>query len=213
MTFDELTIKYQNRLATYGIGPQAVQWSDHITQLSRFKILSQAVSDYSTINNILDFGCGLCDLNSYLRSNGVSSSYTGVDIVPEFIEIANMRMKHDNSANAILIQPGERINKNYDIIFISGVFNNKINDNLKFIKSTLSSLFEVTNIAISFNALSTHVDYFDDELFYVDPMELFNFCKVELGGDVLLKHDYVLKPNGFPYEFTIYLYKNIGFSL
>ena len=213
MSFDELTAKYQKRLATYGVGPQAVQWSDHVTQLNRFKILTQVVRDYSTINNILDFGCGLCDLNSYLRSKGISSAYTGVDIVPEFIEIANMRMTHDKSANAILTQPGEKINAYYDIIFISGVFNNKINDNLKFIKNTLSMLFEMTNIAIAFNALSTHVEYFDDELFYVDPTELFNFCKIELGGNILLKHDYVLKPNGFPYEFTIYLYKNIDFSL
>ena len=45
---------------------------------------------------------------------------------------------------------------------------------------------------ISFNAISTYVDYFDDELFYVNPMEMLEFLKSKLGGNVVMYHDYVV---------------------
>ena len=51
------------------------------------------------------------------------------------------------------------------------------------------------------------MDYVDDGLFYVDPTRVIDFCKIELGGHPILRHDYTLRPNGFPFEFSVYVYK------
>jgi hypothetical protein len=73
---------------------------------------------------------------------------------------------------------------------------------------TLRRMWAVAGKGIAFNSMSTHVDYRDPELYYVDPLEALAFCKSELGGHPVLRHDYILRPGGFPFEFAIYLYKS-----
>ena len=50
-------------------------------------------------------------------------------------------------------------------------------------------------------------DYYDPNLYYVDPMEVLNFCKQELQGHPVLRHDYSVRREGYPFEFAIYVYK------
>ena len=65
------------------------------------------------------------------------------------------------------------------------------------------------NQTISFNMLSTYVDYQDDALYYFDPKEVFHFCKEEISPSVNVKHDYGLGGNNYPYEFTVLIRKNL----
>ena len=101
------------------------------------------------------------------------------------------------------------MNKNdgYDYVFLSGVFNNIMENNWEFMKLTLRKMFNACNKGIAFNAMSTYVDYFDEELFYVDPCKVFDFCKKELSSKVTLRNDYLIKENSIPFEFAIYVYK------
>ena len=95
-----------------------------------------------------------------------------------------------------------------DYCLLSGVFNNTMPDNITFMKETLKKMFDASNKGIAFNALSTYVDYQDKDLYYSNPVEIFDFCKTTLGNKVVLRHEYQTKPNVMPFEYTVYVYKD-----
>ena len=79
--------------------------------------------------------------------------------------------------------------------------------NFKWIEKTLITLLKKTNKGIAFNNLSSYVDYKDKILYYEIPEKIFNFCKTKLSPLVTIRHDYQIKNNKVPYEFTTYIYK------
>lgn len=125
---------------------------------------------------------------TFLRAQGYESRYLGVDIVPEFVALAQGATALDPDATAQHIKPNDALPMGYDYVMLSGVFNNKMDDNWGFMTSMLRQMFASAGKAIAFNAMTTHVDYHDDELYYVDPMDVVNFCKTELGGHPVLRH-------------------------
>ena len=205
MTSADIIAHYQSLLAEHGGNHKAVQYSDVETQMKRFKVLSEISVN---LTSVLDVGCGLADLYHFLRAQGYESRYLGVDIVPEFVALAQGATALDPDATAQHIKPNDALPMGYDYVMLSGVFNNKMDDNWGFMTSMLRQMFASAGKAIAFNAMTTHVDYHDDELYYVDPMDVVNFCKTELGGHPVLRHDYVLREGGFPFEFAIYVFKD-----
>lgn len=200
----ELIEHYQSLLAKHGDSPQALQYRDAETQIARFKILGEVAS---SLNSVLDVGCGLGHLYLYLKSVGFDGKYIGVDIVPEFAEMAARNFKDDENVSIQLASGLEPLPTGCDYVLLSGVFNNRMPDNKEFMETTLRQMFASAEKGIAFNAMTSHVDYYDENLYYVDPIEVFSFCKKELGGHPVLRHDYVLSENGFPFEFAVYVYK------
>jgi SAM-dependent methyltransferase len=198
----DLVKHYQSLFKKYGPSPKAVQYADLETQIARFEILAQIDSN---LTSVIDVGCGLGDFWSFLRSKGDQSRYLGLDIVPEFIEHANARFTDDSKAQ--LINSADVLPTGYNYAILSGVFNNKTDDNWEFMTKTLRSMYVASTKGIAFNAMSKFVDYYDPNLYYVDPMEVLNFCKQELQGHPVLRHDYSVRREGYPFEFAIYVYK------
>lgn len=97
-----------------------------------------------------------------------------------------------------------------DFVIINGVFNNKVpgNDGFGYMCDILCRLMPIVRKGIAFNAMSTYVDFLDEELVYFDPGRVFNFCKENLSNLVSLRHDYQVKPDVLPYEFCTYVYKD-----
>ena len=199
---DKLIAHYQALFKEHGASAEALQWADRDTQVARFQVLAEIAPD---LGSVLDFGCGLGDLLAYLRQNGFEGDYCGVDIVPEFID-AVTRLA-DPKARAVLDQDGGPLPKGYDYAIVSGVFNNVMDDNRGFFEDTLRRLWQAVEKGIAFNAMSTWVDYHDPGLWYVDPADVIRFCKEELKGHVTLRHDYVLREGGYPFEFAVYVSK------
>jgi SAM-dependent methyltransferase len=205
MNRTDLVKAYQDRLATYGPGPQAVQYADHASHIARFEIL--AAIDPG-MESVLDVGCGLGDFCHYLRARGSTADYLGIDLVPEFVAHAQTAFADDPLSSVMLGDATAELPRGRDYAILSGVFNNLMDDNWGFMTTTLRRMYAAARRGIAFNAMTSHVDYRDPELFYVDPMQVFAFCKAELGGHPVLRHDYVTRPGGFPYEFAIYVYKS-----
>jgi SAM-dependent methyltransferase len=203
MMIKDLKAHYQRLYAQSGDSPAAVQYPTHDSQVVRFSILS---CDIDKSCNIIDLGCGLADMLPYLRQNGFTGKYLGCDFVPEFIELAKRKYGKDPCAKFMefnILQ--DVLPTGYDYVLISGIFNNKIKNNQEFIELALKESMAKVNLGVVFNALSDYVQYQDETLFYISPLTLFDYCKRNLTPYVTLKHDYLTKPGGFPYEFTMWL--------
>lgn len=199
----DLKAHYQRLFAKAGDSPAAVQYSSLDSQVVRFAILSEYIDKDS---DLIDLGCGLAGMLPFLRKNGFTGRYLGCDFVPEFISHARAKYSEDKKAEFREFDIFKHeLPEGYDYVLISGIFNNKIRDNISFIFTALGESMRKVKRGVVFNALSTYVEYQDPELFYIDPMYLFDYCKRNLTPYISLKHDYITKPGGFPYEFTMCL--------
>jgi len=202
--FQKISMEYDKNFAKYGNSPKSVGQLDIRTLEKRLSILTEV----GVLKNskVLDFGCGIGYLYSYLKKKiKFNGEYVGYDISNEMINFANKKYKNVRFENKNVLS--ERINERFDYVIINGTFNNKINQNLNWIKKTLKILFKKTDKAIAFNNITSYVDYFDKKLYYAQPEKIFNFCKSELSPLVSLRHDYQIKDKKLPYEFTTYVYK------
>ena len=208
---DQIIQFYKSRLEQFGNSPKAVAWRDELTQVNRFRILSSISSD---MNSVLDVGCGLAHFYSYLRSNGFQGKYLGLEILQEFVDLSNQRIAKDPLADVqsfdASIKKGNSINfpTGYEYGFVSGMFNNQRNNAECFMFDVIERLWEACEKGISFNILSKFVEYEDSDLYYADPVKVFLFLKQELKAHVVMYHDYVLSPDGFPYEVTFHVRKD-----
>jgi len=201
--FTELSEHYDNLALQYGDSHHAVQQSSIETQHKRLQVLLEIEGNLK-FAKILDFGCGTGELLTLLQSQGFEGEYVGYDLSPKLLEIAQQKFpKARFEQRDILNSPPKEM---FDYVFISGVFNNDIEANQRFLKDTLTMLFPLTKKGLAFNCLSTFVDFQSDGLYYFNPLEVFQFCKEQLSTNVCLRHEYEIKEGVIPFEFSLYVY-------
>ena len=194
---------YTNKIKTFGRSPEGVDWNGIESQEIRFEQLSKIFENEKSIQfSLLDFGCGFGSYLTYLENININIDYTGYDISEEMIK--NAKLQFDGKGNWIQEIPG---NFRTDYVVASGLFNVKLNQNIKDWESyILNPLTLINNISIngfSFNILTSYSDkeYMKDYLYYASPEFFFNHCKVNYSREISLIHDYNL------YEFTILVKK------
>ena len=186
---------YSKTLAEHGDAPEAVQLTAESQRL-RFQLLSEIAPLENS--SILDYGCGKGDQYAYLRERGFRGSYTGFDINEDLLAVARRKHSARFALWDIEAQPCE---ERFDYVLISGMFNNRISDNGRTMKSVLRACFACANQGLAFNAISTYVNFRQPEMSYASPEEMFRFCMTELSPAVTLRHD------AMPYNFTMYVYR------
>ena len=191
---------YKNLLIEHGDSHLSAQYSSKETQDLRFFQLLRA-GDIEG-KKILDFGCGTAAFAGFIKDSGINCDYVGYDFVEEFYPIAQKKYP-----NARFINREELEKESFDVIFISGVFNNKTKNNQLFFEETIAKLFKSTSSFLAFNMMSAHVDYKDKGLFYIFPEDVFSYCKNNITPFITLVNDYQLKNNVIPFEFSCFLYK------
>lgn len=187
---------YNSLTKKYGYDVKSLHWPTKDRQEMAFKAIAETVNLCNT--SILDVGCGFGDFYFFLKKNGVKVNYTGIDVSDKIIEIG--KRKHPSISNCLKIMDVKDIVDRYDYVVISGTFNLKIDDNWEFIKSTLKKVFDLCNKGVVFNLISTYVDYQENHLFYVNPCDIFEYCKT-LTKWINIKYDYN------DYEYTISIFK------
>ncbi|WP_395344870.1 class I SAM-dependent methyltransferase [Ningiella sp. W23] len=196
---------YQKLYETHGRDHNAVQYSSKDSQFARFEILLDVADE---ISSVADMGCGLGDLLPLLRQRHPHASYQGYDFVDGFVSDASVRFSNDDNASFHHFDVmKDDIKQGADYVVLSGMLNNLMTDNAYFTEVTLNKMWQAANKGIAFNALSHYVDYQDEGLYYQDPLKLFDYCKRHFSKYVALRHDYDVKENSIPFEFTIYVYK------
>lgn len=196
---DLIIRRYRERLAKYGKDIKTLASGVNGRQLIRFKAMSE-IGDLSN-HSILDVGCGFADYYQYLKERKLKVDYTGYDICPDFIEICRKKFPEARfEVKDIQVEP---VDQKFDYVVSSQTFNNRLlkEDNETLIKDIIKKAYELSNIGMAIDMLSTYVDFREEHLYYYNPERIFGFCK-SITKRVLLRHDYPL------FEFTIYLYKD-----
>ena len=199
------TKKYYSEKSLSTENAQRVGWKNEKSQEIRFDQLFRTFK-LKECDSITDLGCGLGDLYDYIKINynKLNLRYIGVDLLGEMIFEA--KKKHNNAFFFEQIDSINSINKS-DYIVASGIFNLKHNANekdwLEYIHDSISLMYEKAIKGISFNCLTSFCDkeYTREELYYCNPMKLFEFCMKNLSTTVTLHHDYK------QYDFTISILK------
>lgn len=185
---------YESAFLEYGNDSRSVHWSSEDTQRIRFEILSR-IADL-TNKRILDVGSGLGDLYAFFLRKEVEVLYTGIDIVPVFVERARVRFP---DAKFILTN-GESIEEDFDYIVASGSFNFTVENAKSYYFEMITSLFSHAKLGMAFNMLNCAHHESNDTYIAYDVDEVITFCKT-LTPYVTVIDTYL------PWDFTVYMYK------
>lgn len=196
---------YQDNLQQFGSTAKGVGWKNEEAQRVRFNQLFKLVTSKGAFS-INDLGCGVADFASFLIDEKATFIYRGYDLMPEMIQLA--KDKFIEKKEVLLQTISNPIEMNQaDYTIASGIFNIRFATSdkawLSQILDTITVMASKSNLGFAFNVLSIYSDpeFRKSELFYADPLYLFDFCKRTFSRNVALLHDYG------QYDFTIIVRK------
>ena len=196
---------YTDKIKIYGATPKGVDWNGEESQFIRFEQLSKIIN--KDIFSINDIGCGYGKYFEYLQSRFLNFNYYGFDLSQEMIK--NAKSLYSNKGGGFMQVDNLKNIEKADYSVASGIFSVKMEHNesewLSYILATLEEMNEKSIKGFSFNMLTKYSEkeYMRDNLYYADPLFIFDYCKRNFSKQVALLHDYGL------YEFTILVKKNI----
>ncbi len=193
---------YRDKIKQFGSTAEGMDWKNIDTQYLRFDIISRYI-DFSSHPSVLDVGCGNGEFLNYTKDHSRSIQYTGLDAVSEMVQLTNERFGNDSAIEADLLS--WNTDKKFDYVIASGTFNAKLSSTDEEWKSyfygNLKKMYDLANVAIIFNCMTSHVDYKYDRLYYPTPDELTDFAVKNLSRNFILDHSYPL------YEVTMVVFK------
>ena len=191
---------YRDAFRKHGNSPDAVLWPKGRQQL-RFSSLTSHLRKNGF--SILDFGCGLGHLKSYLDTRFSTFRYSGVDLVPEFI--SECQKKFPDSSFTQIGGLGD-ISDPYDYVVLSGVFNilygHSREQHRLAVYDTIEHLFRHTRIALSCDFMTDRVDFEAPNAFHMNESALVDFVQSRLSVRYRIDHSYM------PYEYSVTVYKD-----
>jgi hypothetical protein len=197
---------YQENFIKHKDSPKGTFQNNVETQYLRFsRLIQYFTSENATIH---DVGCGIADMYNFFNNSGINNlHYSGTDIVPEMVAHAKQQYPE------LIIQERDffKVEDRYDYVTQSGMFNLPgevgLEDWKEFCFDMIDKMYEVSKKAMSFNFLTSNGTFRAPELFYMDPVEVFNYC--------LKKHSrFVFLDNSYPlYEFTVTIIKSEEMAL
>jgi len=199
--YNDIDNYYSDKLSQYGTTAKGVDWNGEESQFLRFKQLSKIINKDNFL--IADIGCGYGKYCEYLENNFCNYNYLGYDLSSDMIKEAqnlyNKEFIHICNLDDIKV---------VDYCIASGIFSVKMKYNeaywLSYILNTLETMNKKSLSGFSFNMLTKYSDkeYMKDNLYYADPLFIFDYCKRNFSRNISLIHDYDL------YEFTILVKKD-----
>jgi len=199
-SIEHLISTYREAYARFGDSPAAVQWPKGRQDL-RFNALTAHIKKDQF--SLLDYGCGLGHLKTYLDARFSAYQYHGVDIVSDFIRDCTLKYR---DATFELVRNHRDISREYDHVLISGVFNIVYEENVTMyraiVRDTLEHLFECCRVALSVNFMTDRVDFKQEFAYHENIADLHKFLCDRLSPRLTLDQSYM------PYEFTVTVFKD-----
>lgn len=181
----ELLSFYNRHLMDFGDSPQAVRWTPE-GQRRRYETLFRVAGDFSG-KKILDFGCGKGDFYEFIKEKGISISYCGIDVNKNLIKLA--KSKYPEAEFIVIDIEETEFERDFDVIFVCGVFNLRVAGIEESMKDVLKKLFRLCREALHVNLLTYYTAQRNVELFYVKPEEILKFVIAEISPSVRLIHE------------------------
>jgi SAM-dependent methyltransferase len=196
---DQARHYYEGRLRAHGATPAGMDWNSQASQELRFRQLARLWEDEPHAS-VVDYGCGYGALATYLRGGGHDGPYLGFDVSEAMIDTAR---GHAGSLPGCRLTSRRQDLAPLDYAVASGVLNVKQGaadaDWASYVHETIADLAALGTRGFGFNALTIYSDVEKRraDLYYADPLAIFDHCKRTYSRFVTLLHDYPL------YEFTI----------
>ena len=194
---------YTGKLKAHGATPRGVDWNGAESQSVRFAQLAKILEGVAS-GTLADVGCGYGGFLPFLRRTGFTGHFTGVDLSFEMIAAAKA-MSHDDADASFVV--GDAPPGRVDVVTASGIFGVKLTHSDDVWRDHLVAMLDRFNAAatrgFAFNCLTAYSDRdkMRPDLYYADPLFIFDHCKRAYAKNVALLHDYGL------YEFTILVRK------
>ncbi len=200
----------ESLIEKYGISYKSLEWNSTESQFKRFEILCE-VADLNG-KSVLDVGCGFAHLFDYLVDNEICAEYSGMDIVPKMIELAQSRWGHLDLFCGD-IRAMDTLRKKYDYVLASGILTKM--ESVANVTKSIRNMFSLCRRGVAFNTVSIYsftlrnyeektglgdIFYHYVDQLWANPSELFDFC-MTITPHVVLRHDY--RHN----DLTIYMYR------
>jgi SAM-dependent methyltransferase len=195
--------RYRTRYAEFGYDPRTLGWTKG-RQKVRFAAALERIG--TPFGSILDVGCGFGDLFGHLRDRGWAGDYLGIDIVPELVAEARYRFGPQGAKFECVDITDGTLDRQADVAVAIGMFNHRLReDNLHFIRDTLSAMWQRTTHVLVADFLSASADQPREDLYYADPAEI---LRLSLGWSkrALLNHAYM------PFEFNVRIWHDDTFT-
>jgi SAM-dependent methyltransferase len=128
----------------------ALGWKNQHSQDTRFAILA-SLGDVQN-STVLDVGCGHGDLKAWLDRHSSDFSYVGIDLMPEFIAVAQQRFAA--AANTVFYQVdfSQMPLPQLDYVFASGALSYR-NKQADFARDMIKKLHDAARCGLGFNML------------------------------------------------------------
>ena len=199
----QVNLYYTRKVESHGATARGVDWNSTESQMLRFEQLEKLLPsrEHFSIN---DYGCGYGALAMYLHTRQYDYAYYGFDISERMIEEAR-RLNSATPHCQFMSKESDLPVADYTLL--SGIFNVKMDNTTtrlqKYVLYTLDKVNKISRKGFAFNALTIYadVDKMRADLYYADPMFIFDYCKRTFSKYIAVLHDYPL------YEFTIIVRK------
>ncbi|MGZ9223102.1 MAG: methyltransferase domain-containing protein [Anaerolineales bacterium] len=200
---DHVKSYFGKRIQEHGASPQGSDWNSETSQNVRFDQLLKVVETKSF--SLLDYGCSYGALADYLAAQGFEADYYGYDLLKSAIETAR-KVHEDKPHRTFLTEKSQLPVCDYTVA--SGIFNfrgeQSFEDWTDYTLGVLNEFNQLSRRGFASNFLTNYsdADKMRPDLYYADPLFLFDYCRRNFSKNVALLHDYRL------YDFTLIIRKD-----
>lgn len=190
---------YRNKFEKFGEDPRSLLWKSKGAAHQRFRQFWAEI-DFNN-KRVLDIGCGFGEMGKFLLKRYENVTYTGIDIMPEFIKTAKVKVPDGKFFVADFLK--DKINDQHDVVIASGVLNSTTEGNMEYRKKAIFKMFGLTKKILAFNMLGAHPQPKNDKnsnVWYADSLEILKYC-------MSLTRRVIFRANYHPRDFTIIMQK------
>lgn len=187
---------YEKRVRSDRESYDILDWGSKESQEARFQVLIDVLEEgtYRLARDVplrlLDVGCGLTDLCTYLGEMHSAVHYVGVDITFAVLDEAKRRWPQRMVFQGDVFTDAPLREAEFDVAYCSGIFNLRLGNNEDFAIKALTKLLPLVRHRVVANFLHERTKQKYPHCFYFNPERIAEAVRLT-GATVTLIDDYL----------------------